>query len=160
MKQRTELFFFQNETLFYMSQNKTTQPHTMTVSVLSSPINEKTNQTEHSIFTEQTLSLEDYNGLFITDRIDAQNFRHRMSEPNYFSDWHVAGDATLIIIRSGTLRIGLRDGKYQDFKAGDMFIAKDRLQVDEAFNSDVHGHTAAVMGDEVLTAVHIKLAKI
>lgn len=131
----------------------------ITLSILSSPTDANTGQTGASIFTEQSLSLEDYNGLFITPRINALNFRHRLSEPNYFSDWHVAGDATLIIIRSGTLRIGLRNGDYRDFSAGDMFIAKDRLQADEVFNPTLHGHTAAVIGEQQLTAVHIKLAE-
>ena len=132
----------------------------ITLPVLSSPINQESKKTESSIFTDQVLSLDDYNGLFITPRIDALNFRHRMSEPNYFSDWHVAGDATLIIIRTGTLRIGLRNGKYRDFSAGDMFVAKDRLQAGEEFDSEKHGHTAMVIGNEVLTAVHIKLSEV
>jgi len=51
---------------------------------------------DHSYFIEQHYSLEDYNGLIISPRQDALNFRHRMSEPGYFSDWHVAGDPTLI----------------------------------------------------------------
>lgn len=129
----------------------------ITVCVLSSPLDSETKQTGCSVFEEQSLSMEDYNGLFITQRIGAQNFRHRMSQPGYYSDWHVAGDATLIIIRTGTLRIGLRNGEYKDFSAGDMFIAKDKLQEDEVFNTDVHGHTAEVIGEQILTAVHIKL---
>ncbi|MGS2724347.1 hypothetical protein ACVBEJ_11455 [Porticoccus sp. GXU_MW_L64] len=110
-----------------------------------------------SLFSEQRLSLEDYNGLIISPRIDALNFRHRVSEPGYFSDWHVAGDPTLIVIRQGTLRIGLRDGSYRDFSAGDMFIAKDRLADHTAFDKQLHGHTAQVIGDQTLMAIHIKL---
>ena len=131
----------------------------ISVTILSSPINIETKLTGRSIFTEQVLSIEDYNGLFITPRIDALNFRHRLSKPDYFSNWHVAGDPTLIIIRTGTLRIALRSGEYKDFSAGDMFIAKDRLQAEEIFNPKIHGHTAAVIGNEILTAVHIKLSE-
>lgn len=98
--------------------------------------------------------------MFITDRIDALNFRHRASEPGYFSSWHVAGDPTLIIIRSGILRMTLRNGEYRDFKAGDLFIAQDHLQVGEVFDEKYHGHTAELIGDERLLAVHIKLASI
>lgn len=111
-----------------------------------------------SLFTEQILTLEDYNGMLISPRQGALNFRHRVSEPGYYSDWHVAGDPTLIIIRAGTLRIGLRDGGYRDFKAGDMFIAKDKLPENEMFDKQVHGHTASLVGDTPLSAVHIKLA--
>ena len=71
----------------------------------------------------------------------------------------MAGDPTLIIIRCGTLRIGLRNDEYRDFSAGDMFIARDCLQPHEAFDPQLHGHTAAVLGTENLLAVHIKLAE-
>ena len=138
--------------------NSTINP-TVTLPILFSPLDEATGRTGVSIFADELLSLDDYNGLFITPRIGALNFRHRFSEPNYFSDWHVAGDATLIIIRSGVLRIGLRNGEHRDFLAGDMFVAKDCLQSQEPFDETVHGHTAAVIGDENLTAVHIKLSE-
>ena len=114
----------------------------------------------YSVFTEQSYSMEDYNGLFITQRLDALNFRHRMSEAGYSSDWHVAGDPTLIIIRSGILRIGLRDKSHRDFAAGDLFIAQDKLPGDAIFNDHIHGHRADVIGNDSLFAVHIKLAKL
>lgn len=137
---------------------------TISLPVLNSPLVEKqkdnktTKITGYSVFNDIEYSIEDYNGLFITNRIEAQNFRHRMSEPGYFSTWHVAGDATLIIVRSGTLRMTLRNGDYRDFSAGDMFVAQDYLQNNETFNNEVHGHTAELIGDEPLFAVHIKLA--
>lgn len=135
----------------------------MNLAVLSSPIvrntkGESVGVTGCSVFSDVIYSLENYNGLFITDRMDALNFRHRMSEPGYFSSWHVAGDPTLIIVRSGILRIRLRNGEYRDFSAGDMFIAQDCLQANEVFNNDVHGHTAELVGDQSLLAVHIKLS--
>lgn len=117
-------------------------------------------ETIHSHFMEQQYSLDDYNGLFISQRQTALNFRHRMSHPGYFSDWHVAGDPTLIIIRSGILRIGLRDKSYRDFAAGDIFIAQDRLPANTEFNKDIHGHTAQVIGDYQLIAFHLKLSSI
>jgi len=83
--------------------------------------------TSYSAFTDQPHTLEDYSGLFISPRINALSFHHRASLSGYFSSWHVAGDPTLIIIRTGTLRIGLRDGSYHDFTAGDVFIAQDKL---------------------------------
>jgi len=119
-----------------------------------------TGQTGYSVFTDDAYSLDDYHGLFITERMDALNFRHRSSEPGYFSTWHMAGDPTLIIIRAGILRITLRNGDYRDFSAGDLFIAQDHLQVGEKFDEAMHGHTAMLIGDETLLAVHIKLAEI
>ena len=104
-------------------------------------------KTEHSYFIDQIYGQEDYNGLFISPRQKALNFRHRMSNPDCFSDWHVAGDPTLIIIRSGVIRIGLRDGNYRDFGAGDVFIAQDKRVDNTGFDNSIHGHTAQVIGD-------------
>ena len=117
-------------------------------------------KTQHSYFIDQQYSLDDYNGLFISPRQQALNFRHRISEPGYYSDWHVAGDPTLIIIRSGILRIGLRDASFRDFAAGDVFIAQDKLADNTNFDDHIHGHTAQVVGDLTLTALHLKLSSI
>lgn len=117
-------------------------------------------RTESSYFVDQQYSLEDYGGLFISSRQQALNFRHRMSEPCYFSDWHLAGDPTLILIRAGILRIGLQDGSYRDFAAGDVFIAQDNLSSEIHFDTSIHGHRARVIGDQPLVALHIKLSSI
>ena len=132
---------------------------TIDVTVLTSDCSTDNNQTSPSYFTHKNYSIDDYNGLFITERIESQNFRHRMSEPGYFSSWHVAGDPTLIIIRAGTLRLGLRNGEFRDFSAGDMFIAQDHLHKDEVFNNELHGHTAELIGKRPLLAVHLKLTQ-
>ena len=119
------------------------------------------NDTGHySRFEEACFTLDEVNGMYICARQDALNFRHRMSNPGYCSSWHIAGDPTLIIIRSGTLRIGLRDGSYKDFSAGDQFIARDKLPDGSVFDDKVHGHTAEVIGNEQLFAVHIKLSSL
>ena len=113
-----------------------------------------------SYFTKKTVTLNGDNKRMLSEQISAMNFRLRNSGADYESGWHVAGDPTLIIVRSGILRIALRNGDYRDFKAGDIFIAQDRLQENEVFDSNIHGHTAELIGDDVLLALHIKLAEI
>ena len=117
-------------------------------------------KTKYSYFIEQQYCLDEYNGLFISSRQQALNFRHRISEPGYYSDWHVAGDPTLIIIRSGILRIGLRNNSYRDFAAGDVFIAQDKLDDNTNFEKNIQGHTAQVIGNQQLIALHLKLSSI
>lgn len=111
-----------------------------------------------SIFSEEEFPQHSRGGMILTERIEAQNLRLRESAPGYTTDWHVAGDPTLIIIQQGTLCITLQDGSHRSFNAGDSFIAKDYLPEGLKFNSQIHGHKAAVMGAETLKAVHIKLA--
>jgi len=110
-----------------------------------------------SVFSEESHEQTVRGGMILTDRIDAQNLRLRMSEPGYKADWHVAGDPTLIIIQKGTLRISLRNGEFKDFKTGDSFIAKDYLPKGINFDNSIHGHKAEVIGDAQLLATHIKL---
>ena len=90
-----------------------------------------------SIFSEESFPEEVKGGMLLTERINAQNFRLRESKASYKADWHIAGDATLIIVQKGVLRITLQNKSYRDFKAGEMFIAKDDLPSDVSFNSDI-----------------------
>jgi hypothetical protein len=116
------------------------------------------NENGISYFNEITFKKNDRNGMLLSDRIPGQYFRLRESMPGYFTDWHLSGDPTLIIIQKGILRISLQNGIYKDFKSGDMFIAADNLPENIVFDPNIHGHRAEVLGDETLLAVHIKLA--
>ncbi|MCE7990938.1 MAG: hypothetical protein HEP71_03120 [Roseivirga sp.] len=112
-----------------------------------------------TVFAEETFPQHTRGGMVLTDRIEAQNLRLRESAPGYQTDWHVAGDPTLIIIQQGTLRIHLQNGDYRDFSKGDSFIARDYLPDNIDFDKGIHGHKAEVRGNDTLKAVHIKLVK-
>ena len=112
-----------------------------------------------SYFSEKSYELGQLGGMWISEQQSAINFRHRKSLAGYASDWHVAGDPTLIIILSGTLRLFLRNGEHRDFTKGDQFIAADYLDTDVDFDQSIHGHSAEVIGETTLEAVHIKLSK-
>lgn len=111
-----------------------------------------------SVFSEEIYPQHTRGGMVLTDRIEAQNLRLRESASGYQTDWHVAGDPTLIIIQQGTLRITLRSEAFRNFSKGEAFIARDYLPDHISFNPGVHGHKAEVIGNETLLAVHIKLA--
>lgn len=110
-----------------------------------------------SIFSETQFSQHARGGMILTDRIEAQNLRLRESAPGYQTDWHVAGDPTLIIVQRGTLRLTLQSGEYMDFSTGDTFIARDYLPDHIDFDKALHGHKAEVLGKETFMAVHVKL---
>ena len=111
-----------------------------------------------SVFSERAISLHGENARKLSERQNAENFRFRTSDHSYRSDWHVAGDPTLIIVMTGELRICLRNGEQRDFRAGEAFIAEDYLNNIE-FDHALHGHRAEVIGDDMFTAIHLKLAK-
>lgn len=110
-----------------------------------------------SVWVEHSWPPQTRGGMLLTPRIETGSMRLRTSEPGYAADWHVAGEAVLIVVRRGVLRIVLRDGEARDFAAGDVFIAGDVLPTGETFDPEVHGHRAQVIGNERLEAVHIKL---
>lgn len=119
-----------------------------------------TDEAGGSAFIDAAWPEEVRGGLVLSPRLGASSLRLRRSEPGYAADWHVAGEPVLIVVQSGTLRIGLRGGKHRDFSAGDAFIAADALPEGEPFDPVVHGHTATVVGDAPLQAIHIKLAEL
>ena len=110
-----------------------------------------------SIFENTDFSVQQRGGLFLTEQIGAQNFRLRKSDVGYATDFHLAGDATFIIIQKGNLKIELQNGDFKIFNPGDCFIAKDNLPENIKFDNLIHGHKASVVGNETLQAIHIKL---
>ena len=94
----------------------------------------------------------------LSDQIGAVNFRLRRSI-GYSADYHVAGDPTLLIVLSGTMRIELPSGEYRDFSVGEMYIAEDYLTPNTEFKSGRHGHRAQTIGSAPYNALHLKLAR-
>lgn len=116
-----------------------------------------TNENGISIFSEVDFEANQRGGMFLTEQIAAKNFRIRRSDVGYATDFHLAGDATFIIILKGSLQIELQNGDTKIFTSGESFIAKDNLDEDVVFDNKIHGHKASVWGNEILEAIHIKL---
>ncbi len=110
-----------------------------------------------SRFIRRTINLHGSDQRRLSEQIPALNFRMRSSDTSYASDWHVTGDPTLLVVLHGTVRITLRSGEHKDFSAGGMFIAQDFLDSGVAFDLNLHGHRAEVIGDNDLSALHLKL---
>lgn len=94
----------------------------------------------------------------LSEQIGALNFRLRRSV-GYSSDFHVAGDPTLLIVLSGIIKIELPTGERREFSKGDLYIAEDYLEDDVAFDPSFHGHRAEMIGDSPYEALHLKLSK-
>jgi hypothetical protein len=116
-----------------------------------------TNENGITIFSTIDFSVQQRGGLFLTEQIGSKNFRIRKSDIGYTTDFHLAGDATFIIIQKGSLKIELQNGDFQIFTSGDCFIAQDNLPENKTFDNAIHGHKASVEGNESLQAIHIKL---
>lgn len=111
-----------------------------------------------SVFAEKKIELNGDEQRRLSEQIAAVNFRLRSSGVDYESDFHVAGDPTLLIILQGTFRATLRNGEYRDFSAGDCFIAEDYIADGVELSNTVHGHNGQVVGELELKALHLKLS--
>ena len=111
-----------------------------------------------SFFGTRVIELNGEISRLLSDQIAAVNFRLRRSV-GYSADFHVAGDPTLLIVLSGTMRIELPSGEHRDFSKGDMYIAEDYLAPEVAFKRGQHGHRAETVGDESYNALHLKLSR-
>lgn len=112
-----------------------------------------------SFFSSRDVVLNGDEERMLSDQIPALNFRLRSSSSSYTSDWHVAGDPTLLVMLAGTIRIHLRNGDFRDFSEGQMFIAEDYLAPDTLFDNVLHGHRAEVVGGHEISVLHLKLNK-
>ena len=110
-----------------------------------------------SVWVDTSWPTEPRGEMFLSPRIGCSSLRLRQSKPGYQADWHVAGEAVLIVVQQGTLRIGLHNGETRDFSEGEAFIAADKLPDGQAFDPDHQGHTAKVVSETTLKAIHIKL---
>lgn len=113
-----------------------------------------------SIFSTTEVSQIGHGERWLSEQQASVNFRYRSSPAGYESDWHVAGDPTLIIVCTGCLELELRDGSKKQFSAGEKFIARDYTPEHLVFDPLLHGHRARMIGEEEFSAVHIKLEKL
>ncbi len=111
-----------------------------------------------SYFSTREITLNGDISRQLSDQIEAVNFRLRRSE-TYAAGFHVAGDPTLLIVLSGTMRIALPSGDYREFSQGDIYIAEDYLEPHIEFKAGLHGHSAHMVGDTPYHAVHLKLTR-
>lgn len=111
-----------------------------------------------SVFSTLEIELSGEISRQLSGQISAVNFRLRRSV-DYSADFHVAGDPTLLIVLSGTMRITLPSGDSKDFSVGDIYIAEDYLAPDATFEKGVHGHSAKTIGEIPYNALHLKLSR-
>lgn len=86
----------------------------------------------------------------------SSGFQVRQSPPGVSSDFHCTTTAQWLVVLSGEMEIGLRDGTARIFKAGDHFFSNDVLPAGMEFDSSVHGHRSRVVGDTPLETLFVR----
>lgn len=94
----------------------------------------------------------------LSELIPSGGFQVRHSPPGVSSDFHCTTTAQWLVVLSGEMEIGLRDGSKRVFKAGDHFFSNDLVPAGKEFDSSVHGHSSRVLGDVPLTTLFVRTA--
>ncbi|MCS6996534.1 MAG: hypothetical protein NZ533_06195 [Casimicrobiaceae bacterium] len=80
----------------------------------------------------------------------------RRSEPGFASDWHCTPHPQWVVILSGVMEIGLRDGSWRRFGPGEHFFCADTLPPGETFDPTRHGHRSRNAGTGVLETLFVR----
>lgn len=108
-------------------------------------------------FGNQTIALLDGTPKAQLSALFSSNgFQLRHSPPGVSSDFHCTTTAQWLVVLSGEMEIGLRDGCARTFKAGEHFFSNDLLPNGVTFDNAVHGHRSRVVGDTPLVTMFIR----
>jgi len=88
--------------------------------------------------------------------LPATGVQMRESPVGFRSQVHVTGEPQWVFILSGTMEIGLADGRSRLFRAGEHFYSADTLPEGSSFDPDVHGHWSRQVGDRPLVTLFVK----
>ena len=87
----------------------------------------------------------------------ASGFQFRQSPPKILNPWHCTSreSSQWVVVTSGLMRVGLRDGSFEDFATGEMFLSMD-IQPSDIFE-DHNGHTSQAAGELPLETFFVKV---
>jgi hypothetical protein len=83
-------------------------------------------------------------------------YQLRMSPVGFKSQFHVTTTPQWVFILQGQMQIGLQDGSFRIFKAGQHFYSDDVLPPGQTFDAKVHGHCSAQVGEEALITAFVR----
>ncbi|MFM7706131.1 MAG: hypothetical protein ACKO6D_14755 [Rubrivivax sp.] len=80
----------------------------------------------------------------------------RHSPVGFASDFHCTENPQWVFILSGRMEIGLQDGTWRSFGAGEHFHSADVLPAGAAFDPNVHGHRSRQAGPDPLVTLFVR----
>ncbi|MFJ7565346.1 hypothetical protein ACIQW9_00100 [Herminiimonas sp. NPDC097707] len=108
-------------------------------------------------FREEDLALPDGSPkALLSELFPSNGFQVRKSPAGVSSDFHCTTTAQWLVVLSGQMEIGLRDGTARIFKAGDHFFSNDLLPEGAKFDNSLHGHRSRVVGDTPLETLFVR----
>jgi hypothetical protein len=84
----------------------------------------------------------------------------RRSPADFKSDFHCTADPQWLVVLSGQIEIGLRDGSVRVFGPGEFFYSNDTLPAGASFDPARHGHRSRAAGGQPLVTLFVRTAPI
>jgi hypothetical protein len=88
--------------------------------------------------------------------LPATALQWRQSPVGFRSDFHVTTTPQWLIVLQGIMEIGLQNGSWRAFHAGQGFYSGDLLPAGAVFNAALHGHCSRQVGDMPLITCFIR----
>lgn len=88
--------------------------------------------------------------------LPAEGLQLRQSPVGFASEFHCTGQPQWLFVLQGVMAIGLQDGSWRQFKAGEHFYSADTLPPGAVFDPAVHGHRSRQVGDEPLITAFVR----
>ncbi|MDF7676187.1 hypothetical protein PT286_05500 [Neisseriaceae bacterium ESL0693] len=116
-----------------------------------------TDQDGFARFKEQPIELNEGSAQTrLSCWLPAEGLRLRQSPVGFKSDFHCTDQAQWLFVLQGIMEIGLRDGSYRRFHAGEHFYSADLLPEGASFNPEIHGHCSRLIGDVPLITAFVR----
>ena len=80
----------------------------------------------------------------------------RESPVGFRSEFHCTPAPQWLFVLQGCMEIGLQDGSWRAFGAGQHFYSADTLPEGETFNPALHGHRSRQVGAEPLVTLFVR----
>lgn len=118
-----------------------------------------TDQTGVARFSEQSLPLSEGSPASrLSPWLAAEGLQLRQSPVGFASSFHCTGTPQWLFVLQGIMEIGLQDGSWRRFGAGEHFYSADTLPAGAVFDPSKHGHRSRQVGDEPLITAFVRAA--
>ena len=125
--------------------------HTFTRTVLFTDTDGRARFREESIALDQGTPQS-----CLSELMPTQGLQLRRSPIGFQSSFHVTTTPQWVFILQGQMEIGLQDGSFRVFKAGEHFFSADVLPTGAVFDEKLHGHCSRQAGEEELVTVFVR----
>jgi hypothetical protein len=92
----------------------------------------------------------------LTPLAPSDGWQLRRSPSDFKSDFHCTTDPQWLVVLSGHMEIGLRDGSVRTFGPGRFFYSNDTLPAGIPFNPTIHGHSSRAVGGQPLVTLFVR----